>query len=125
MIVASRLSYKLDIGGVVLGGNYVGVAQTSDAAAGGQNALAAKAPGRERIAGFEITRDVPNDVWERWEARAAFERTGSVYGSEDEQALTEWCWRNVRAHGHAHGAPQGGTDGSPVAGPPSINAGMR
>jgi hypothetical protein len=94
LIVASRLSAKLDIGGFVLQGNYVG----PDHPAGH--------PSRERIAGFEITRDVPTTLWERWEARTSFERAGVVFGTEDETALAEWCWRNVRPHGHAHGAPQ-------------------
>ena len=123
MIVACRLSNNLDIGGFVLRGNYVGVSHTAAAAGdpgnGASNSLAASAPGRERIAGFEITRNVPDDVWERWEARGMYEATGVVHGSNDETELAEWCWRNVRSHGHAHGAPRGDA-GSTVPGPPPV-----
>lgn len=112
--VACRVPNGLDIGGFVLRGNYVGVAHTADAAAGRSNALAANAPGRERIAGYEITRDVPDAIWERWSARAQFEASGTVFGTKSEQELSEWCWRHVRGHGHAHGAPQDGSTSSPI-----------
>lgn len=96
MIVASRLSAGLDIGGFVVRGNFVGPDYS------------ANMPGRHRIAGFEIT-VVPDDVWERWDARRSFEERGVVFGSTDEHALTEWCWRNAHPHGHAHGASHGGS----------------
>lgn len=113
MIVASRLSSKLDIGGFVIKGNYVGPD------------FPANAPTRERIAGCEVTRDVPDAIWERWEARSAFEDNGVVHGSTDEQELSEWCWRTVRSHGHAHGAPQSGTQDTPIPGSLPINSGVR
>lgn len=101
--VASRLSTGLDIGGFIVKGNFIGPG------------FPANTPGRERIAGCEVTRNVPDDVWQSWEARASFEARGTVYGSQNEQELSEWCWRSVRSHGHAHGAPQDGTSAMPIS----------
>jgi hypothetical protein len=99
-VVACRVPNGLDIGsGVVLRGNYVGPEFPAKPVP--------PAPARERIAGYEITRDVPDDVFERWTARAQFEASGAVFGSQVDQEVTEWCWAHARSHGHAHGAPQG------------------
>ena len=111
MIVACRLSNGIDIGsGVVLKGNYVGPEYPA-------RPLPPNPP-RERIAGFEITRDVPSDVWERW-LRGGGEtivRAGVAFGTNDEQELTEWCWAHRQGHAHAHGAPRDGSSSPSIGG---------
>lgn len=95
MIVASRITTGVDIGGFILKGNYVG------------SEYPANMPGRERIAGFEITRNVPDVFWDNWGARKQFEENGLVFGSNDETALTQWCWAHAKPHDHAHGVLRG------------------
>jgi hypothetical protein len=118
VIVACRISNGIDIGGFVLKGNYIG--PEFPAKPQPPN------PPRERIAGFEITRNVPTEIWERWVGGggASLVRAGVVFGSDDEVTLAEWCWAHRQAHGHSHGAPQGDANNT-VPGPPSINSVVR
>lgn len=111
MICACRLSNGLDLGGgVVLKGNYAGPEHPAQPGP--------DRPPRERIAGYEITRDVPDDVWERWlgGGGSAIVKAGVVFGTNDEQELSEWCWSHRRGHGHNHGVPQDGSTSPPPLG---------
>lgn len=94
-VVASKLPNGLDLGdGVVLKG----------AMLGHEDHQKANAPDRERIAGFEITRNVPDDVWNRWFAdnrNSPIIRNSLVMGfdSPDDQQLNEFCWQNQKVKG--------------------------
>lgn len=117
MIVACRISNGLDIGGFLLKGSYVG----PDYPVRG-------APGRprERIAGYEITRDVPVHLWECWyaaNARGPIVQNGIVFGTDDETALAEFCWANRQEHGHAYGAGQAYSQAPTLSSPPGPAAG--
>src|ERR1700752_4841185 len=89
MICACKLSNGLNLGdGVVLKGAFIGPGYP------------ANAPGRERIAGYEITRNVPDHVWERFASSAgAILANKLVFGPNDETALSEFCWQNARVRG--------------------------
>lgn len=74
----------------------------------------ARAPGRERIAGYEITRGVPADIWERWffeNARGPIVQNRLIAGfaDDDEQGLAAWCWENQRVRGWSQAAQDGST----------------
>lgn len=112
MIVASKLPHGLDIGGFVLRGAMLGQEEHQRA----------RAPGRERIAGYEITRGVPADIWERWFAQNAkgpivANRLVAGFTDDDEQGLAAWCWANQ----HVRGWQQASQDGSTA----SFARGMR
>jgi len=103
MIVASKLPSGLDIGGFVL----------KPAMIGHEEHQQARASGRERIAGYEITRDVPRHTWECWFAdnqRSALITRKLVAGFEDgdEQGLSTFCWENQHVRGWMQ-APQDGS----------------
>jgi hypothetical protein len=93
LIVASKLPNGLDIGGFVL----------RPAMLGHEPHQKARAPGRERIAGYEITRGVPDDLWLRWVMANTSSPIFSLHLVEgfedgDEEGLREFChaYRNVR-----------------------------
>ena len=89
MIVACKLPNGLNLGdGVVLKGAFICPDHP------------ANEPGRERIAGYEITRGVPDSVWGRFAASARqFFELRLVFGTDDEQALNEFCWQNRSVRG--------------------------
>ena len=102
LIVASKLPSGLDIGGFVL----------RPAALGHEEHQVARAPGRERIAGYEITRGVPDDAWRRWRSeqqRGPIVQNFLVEGFEDgdDEGLRAWCWQHAGVRGWAR-APQSG-----------------
>ena len=94
-VCASKLGQALDIGGFVLRGAMVGI----------EDEHKARAPGRERIASYEITRNVPDDIWLRWfgqNANGPIVQRGLVMGfadNGDDTELNAWCW----AHTHVRG----------------------
>lgn len=101
MIVACKLPNGLDIGGFVLRG----------AVLGHEDHQKANAPGRERVAGYEITRDVPDDVWGRWYAensRGPIVANGLVAGFTDQLEMEAWCHGHRNVRGWAK-APQDGS----------------
>jgi hypothetical protein len=98
MIVVCKLPSGLDIGGFLLRGAMVGHEPWQRAVA----------PGRERIAGYEVTRDVPDSLWQRWRnenANGPIVQRGLVEGFDDELKMQEWCYAhaNVRGWGRAGG----------------------
>ena len=97
--VACKLPNGLNLGNnVVLKGAMIGQEK-------------ANAPNRERVAGYEITRNVPDDVWQRWlgeNANSPIIRSKLVMGfrdSGDDQLLNEFCWQNAKVRGWSQ-APQ-------------------
>lgn len=102
MIVVTKLPNGLDLGdGVIVRG----------AMLGHEDHQKARAPGRERVAGYEVTRGVPDDAWRRWlgeNARGPIVQRRLVAGfaDGDEQAMSEFCWANRAVRGWAR-APQG------------------
>lgn len=63
------------------------------------------AAGRERIAGFEITRGVPDHLWEAWYADnrdGPIVRNGLVHGVADTgfDELAGWCWQHIGVSGN-------------------------
>jgi hypothetical protein len=107
VIVVSKLPNGLDLGdGVVL----------RKAMLGHEPHQRADATGRERLMGYEITRGVPDWVWERWlkdNARGPIVRNWLVAGFPDEGTvppelplvLQEFCVRNRHVRGWTQ-APQ-------------------
>lgn len=99
MIVACKLPHGLFIGdGVIIKGAIIGHEEHQKA----------RAPGRERIAGYEITRGVPADVWERWYSENAhspiiLNQLVAGFADDDNQGLNTFCWSNraVRGWGRA------------------------
>ena len=94
MIVASKLPSGLDIGGFVL----------RSAMLGHEEHQRARAAGRERVAGYEVTRGVPDALWQRWcadNARGPILANCLVAGfpDGDEQAMIEWCWAHASVRG--------------------------
>jgi hypothetical protein len=92
MICACKLSWGLDLGGFVL----------KRAMLGPEDGHRANEPGRERIAGYEITRGVPDDVWDRWYAanrNSPIVQNAMVFGSNDMVEVDSWCRRNKNARG--------------------------
>jgi hypothetical protein len=99
MICASKLPNGLDLGGFVL----------RPAMIGHEPNQTATAPYRERIAGYEITRSVPDAVWNEWYGRNAsgpIVGNGLVFGSNDYDEVAAFCWRNRDVRGWQK-APQG------------------
>lgn len=95
MLCACKLGNGMSLGeGWYLRGAFVGPEHPANGA------------GRERIAGYEITRGVPDAVWERFASSAgALLEKNLVFGTNDEQELTEFCWRNRAVRGWMQ-APQ-------------------
>jgi len=92
MIVACKLPSGLDIGGYVLRGSMIGH----------EDHQKINTPGRERIGGYEITRDVPDDLWERWlrdNRNSPIVGNHLVHGCADEEELTGWCWAHASVRG--------------------------
>lgn len=92
MIVASKLPNGVDIGGFVLKRAILGV----------DDHLKPNAPGRERIAGYEITRGVPDEIWDRWirdNANSPIVTGFLVFGTDDETALSQFCWSHSDVKG--------------------------
>lgn len=94
-VVALKLGQSLDIGGFVLRGAMVGVEEEHKA----------HAPGRHRVAGYEITRNVPVEIWERWynqNASGPIVQNGLVMGfvdNGDDGELDAWCWQHGSVKG--------------------------
>lgn len=64
----------------------------------------ARAPGRERVAGYEVTRGVPRDVWSEWRGANAASpiiarKLVEGFEDDDEQAMNEFCWANNGVRG--------------------------
>ena len=92
MIVASKLPNGLDLGGFII----------KPAMVGHEDHHKARAPGRERIAGYEITRGVPDNIWDRWfnaSSPIVSLRLVAGFKDEDEQGLNEFCWANSKVRG--------------------------
>ena len=102
-VCACKLPNGLNIGGgIILRGAVIGQEEHQ----------LANAPGRERIAGYEITRDIPADIWERWygeNANSPIIHNKLVMGflKGDDQALNEFCWANVRMRGWRQASQEG------------------
>lgn len=105
VIVVCKLPSGLDIGGFVLRGAMIGH----------EDHQKASAEGRERVAGYEVTRDVPSDVWERWHRdnrSGPIVRNGLVAGFTDELEMQAWC----QAHRNVRGWAKAPQDGSSMSG---------
>jgi hypothetical protein len=93
MIVACKLPNGLDIGGAaVLRGSMIGH----------EDHQRANAPGRERVAGYEITRDVDAAVWARWlrdNRNSPIVGNHLVHGCADYDELVNWCWAHTAVRG--------------------------
>ena len=106
-VVACKLPNGLDINGFVLNGT----ASVPD----GNDQKHIRAPGRERLGGYEITRGVPALVWKRWykdNASGPIVRNGLVMGFPDEGdqlpiALQQFCV----THAGVRGDRKAGQDG--------------
>ena len=103
MIVASKLPSGLDIGGFVL----------RAAVLGHEAHQRASAPGRERIAGYEITRGVPDALWHRWLASNANSpivayNVVAGFADDDTDGLSAWCWAHAKVRGWARATQDGG-----------------
>ena len=94
MICVTKLPNGLDIGGFVIRGAMIGH----------ESHQTLNAPGRERIGGYEVTRNVPDDIWNRWfgdNSRGEIIRLKMVAGfpDGDDDALNAFCWANSRVRG--------------------------
>ena len=102
MIVASKFSNGLDLGGYVL----------RPAMIGHEDSQKAISPGRERIAGYEITRNVPDAIWQRWEQgnkSSPILLNNLVFGTKDEDELNAFCWQNHSVRGWGKAGQDGST----------------
>ena len=103
-VVASKFPNGLDLGGFIVRGAMVGHEPWQKA----------RAPGRTRVAGYEITRGVPDEIWQRWYAdnrNGPIVQRKVVMGfpeGDDDQAMNEWCWANAQIRGWSQ-ASQGDT----------------
>jgi hypothetical protein len=94
MIVCCKLPNGLNIGGFIIRGAMIGH----------EDHQLVSAPGRERIASYEITRNVPDDLWQKWyrdniNSPIIQRKLIAGFVDGDDQSLNQFCWENTRITG--------------------------